>query len=173
MLLDLDDDWQIVYMRFCSPIAMTTCYGNQNFEILMHDVLQIMLLVQYMHKWSNICLTSLSINIFAQLMSHFYSHNCSTHRVSAASKCVAMSVQKNWFIINISKLTWRKGCKRNRWVFQTFWPMKLKKGIALSSANRLGRWLTINVHIIVLPDCYWQLVTASKILKYWCTITCK
>ena len=60
----------------------------------MHDVLQIMILVQYMHKWSIICFTSLSINIFAQLLSHFYTHNCSVNRVSAASEGVAMIVQK-------------------------------------------------------------------------------
>ena len=71
----------------------------------MHDVLQILLLVQYMHKWRIICITSLSINIFAQLLSHFYSHNCNTHRVSAAREVVAMIVQKNLYIINISKLT--------------------------------------------------------------------
>ena len=121
MPIDLDDDWKLMYIALCSPIAMTTCYGKQNFEILIHDVLQIMLLVQYMHKWSIICITSLSIDIFAQLMIHFYSHSCSTHRASAASVGIAMSVQKNWCIINISKLTWLKGCKTNRWVFQTFW----------------------------------------------------
>ena len=95
MPVALEDDGPLMYIALCSPIAMTTCYGKQNFEILMHDVLQIMLLVQYMHKWSIICITSLSINIFAQLLSHFYSHNCSTYRVSAASEGVAMRVQKN------------------------------------------------------------------------------
>ena len=95
MPIDLDDDTQLMYIALCSRIAMTTCYGKQNFEILMHDVLQILLLVQYMHKWSIICITSFSINIFAHLLSHFYSRNCSTHRVSAASEGVAMSVQKN------------------------------------------------------------------------------
>ena len=94
MQIDLDDDVQSMYIALFSPIAVTTCYSKQNFEILMEDVLQIMLLVQYMHKWSIIRITSLSINIFAQLLIHFYSHNCSTHRVSAASEGVAMSVQK-------------------------------------------------------------------------------
>ena len=86
----------------------------------MHDTLQIMLLVQYMHKGSIICITSLSINIFAHLLSHFYSHNCITHRVSAMSEGVAMNVQKNWYIINISKLTWLKGCKQIREFFRNF-----------------------------------------------------
>ena len=93
-------------------------------KILVHDILQIMLLVQYMHTWSIICIPSLSINIFVQLLSYFYSHNCSTHRVSAASEGVALSVQKNWYIIYTSKLTWRKWCKVNRWVFQTFLTIK-------------------------------------------------
>ena len=145
-----------MYIVLWSPIAMTTFYGKQNFEILMHDVLQIILLVQYMYKCSIICITSLSINIFAQILSHFYSHNCSKRRVSAASEGVVMSVQKNWYIINITKLTLLKGCKENRWVFQRFWPMKLKKGIALSSAMRLGRWRTNYVHnIICSPFAMW------------------
>ena len=73
-----------------------------------------------------------------------------------------MNVQKNWYIINISKSTWRKWCKANRWVFQTFWTMKLKKGIALSSANRLGWWRTNNVHSIVLTDCNDNLLRQVK-----------
>ena len=72
MPLDLDDE---------RTIAITTCYGKKNFEILLHDVLQIMFLVQYIHKWSIVCITSLSINIFGQLL-------------AAASEGVAMSVQK-------------------------------------------------------------------------------
>ena len=128
----------------------------------MHNVLQ--LLLQHMHKWSIICITSLSINIFAQLLSHFYSRNCSTHRVPAASEGVAMSVQKNWYIINISKLSWRKVCKTNRWVFQTSWLMKLKKGIAISSAIRLRRWPTNCVHEILLTHCN---ANYLRQVKFW------
>ena len=70
----------------------------------------------------------------------------------------------NWYIINISKLTWLKGCKANGWVFQTFWTMKLKYGIVLSSAIRLGRWRTNCVHEILLTNCNANLL---RQVKFW------